>query len=571
MRAAPAALRDLPSPPAARRAPIIEPVRPDGRPDDAAPAEVGGLSPLIAPERLAALLAGEAPPDLDTAPQHRDRPHLLASALGIAGGAAPQLGQLARLVLPRMPRRLLASSSLRTPDARSGMQWLDDAVRAQHIAVKTRTHQHAIVVDCDHADWPELLDAMAGHGLPRPTWIAADPWKATAHLAWWLHDPVCTTEHGREAPRRLLDIVAKLLTQALRGDPAYSGSMTKNPWAPGPAPTRAGEPAIPALWAAHREMECQPADPPRPPLRYATIPAPALHDLGELRRALLRWQEAAEVPTPGRRRPVVPAQEGERGRRLFDASRHQIYAAWPLTADQVQGIVAEQVAALGSPISDRQRAGMAARMHRWMVRNYRADAGRRRADGSPMQRGRDRLEGASLDLCERQAVAARRTAEGRRQASEAAIREAAARLAAAGGPVTAAALAAEAGLSERTLRRIRNQPQDGHQGADRRCPSGRATLRGAPAPPQAGPLPDPEISAFLSFPLANPSPARAQPPPPAPAPAPAAALPGAAAARLRPDAPDPAPTRLGASWRPLPQSCGNTCPAPARAVALARR
>jgi hypothetical protein len=536
MRAAPAALRVLPSPPAARRAPTIEPTRPDYRPSEVAPAEPVGLPPLTLPPRLAALVAGEAAPALDAAPQRQDRIHLVPNALEAARGAAPHLEQLARLILPRMPRKLSASSSLHTPAACSGLLWLDGAIKAQHFAVKTKTHQHAIVVDVDHSDWAELLETLAGYGLPRPTWVCADPWKSSAHAVWWLRDPVCITAKGREAPRRMLDIVARLLTTALRGDPAYSGSMTKNPWAPGPAPTRAGEPAIPALWAAHQETA--------PALRHAVIArAPELHDLGTLRRALLRWQDAAEVPTPGRRRPVVTAENSEKGRRLFDAARHRVYASWPLTADQVAGIAAEEAAALGSPITPRQLAGMARRMHAWMTRHYRVDAGRRRADGSPMHRGRDRLEGASLDLCERQAVAARRTAEGRRKASAEAARAALARLTATGQRATQAAVAAAAGLSERTVRGLWVELSPAQKPA-RRCRSVRAERSDAPAPPQAGPLPDSEISLCLPSLSAIPSGTQAQPSPPAPAPALDGVLrasPGGLAARLLPEAPDPVP------------------------------
>lgn len=414
-------------------------------------------------------------PALDLAWQHRERPHLAATALGEAVRTAPHLATLARVVVPRMPRRLLASSSLHTAAAASGLVLLDDAIAAQHIAVRTPTHAHAVVVDCDHDEWADLLAELRGHGVPAETWTAPDPWTGRAHVVWWLRDPVCLTERGRAAPRRLLDDVTRLLTVALRGDLAFTGLLTKNPFAPGKAPTRYGAPALPALWEAHQATA--------PGLRHAVIaPAPALHDLRTLRRALLRWQEATGTPTPGRRRPAAPAPDSLRGRRLFDTARYRVYARWPLDAAEVADVVTAAAAELGSPITPRQAAGMARRMHAWCSRHLA---------GCPINRGRDRLAGTGLDLRERQAIAGRRTAEQRRTASAEAARAAVARLAAEGQPVTQVAVAKAADLSERTVRRLwPTLPTPALAPPslpDRRCPSGRAAVA-APGAPKGTPL-----------------------------------------------------------------------------------
>ncbi|HZE18177.1 MAG TPA: replication initiation protein, partial [Mycobacterium sp.] len=387
---------------------------------------------------------------------HADRPDLLRHALATTHEVAPQLDPLAEVVVPRMPRRMLATSTLKTDGASSGMMFLDAALAQQHIAIRTEQFAYAVAVDVDHADWADRLEDLMGHGLPRPTWIAADPWTGRAHFVWWLRDPVLLTPKGREAPRRLLDAVTQLLTVALNGDTAFTGLLTKNPWAVGQPLTRSGEPALTSLWESHRAAGSG--------LRYAVMPHPGLHDLGELRRALAAWQWSSGAQVPHRRRHTGSPQESARGSRLFDTLRARVYAAWPLSAAEVEAMSAEIAISLGSPIRDRQRIGMARRIYDWMRRRY---TGRRSGAGRWINRGRDRRHSADLDLRGRQRVAGHRTAEQRQSASMRKLCEAAERLKAAGCRITRAALAAEAGLSERTVQRYRHALE-----GDKRCPSG---------------------------------------------------------------------------------------------------
>jgi hypothetical protein len=145
---------------------------------------------------------------------------------------------------------------------------------------------------------------------------------------------------------------------------------------------------------------------------------------------------------------------------LFNAVRFRVYAAWPCDITTVGVIAAEEATRLGSPIAARQLTGMVRNIHRWMKRRWK---GRRTSTGKYINRGRDSLAVSGLDLAERQAVAGRRTAEARARITDEQLRTAVARLENRGLRVTQAAIAAEAGVSIRTVARWQ-QP-------DIRCPS----------------------------------------------------------------------------------------------------
>lgn len=188
-----------------------------------------------------------------------------------------------------------------------------------------------------------------------------------------------------------------------------------------------------------------------PGLRHAVYPVPVLHELSDLRRPLRAWQDATEAPSPRRRRRPQDA-ETERGCRLFDLLRLRVYDAWPLSEAAIQALAAETAAALGSPISTPQLVGMARRITRWMQTRY---SGPQPKEGRAVKRGRDHQLTAGLALSDKQAVAGRRTASARRDDSLRRLCAAVDRLGMAGPPPTRAALAREAGLSERTVQRLR--------------------------------------------------------------------------------------------------------------------
>jgi hypothetical protein len=412
---------------------------------------------------------------MEMAPWHRAQPDLLQAALAHALAAAPALAPLTRLVLPWMPRRLRATSTLRSAGTTTALLPLPAAIAHEHIAIRTATFAYAIAVDCDHADWPERLAHLAdSYGLPPPTWICADPWSGRAHLVWWLQDAVLLSAQGRAAPRRLLAIVTWLLTAACDGDRGYTGPLTRNPWHCGPAPAHHRQRllGIRMLWEAHAAAAT--------PLRHAVIAQPVRHTLAALRQPLAAWQDDTGTRLPARRASADPAAadaDAASGCRLFHVLRRRVYQAWqvrPLSAAEIRSMAAEVAAELGSPISDRQRDGMARRIHRWMVERYTA---RRVAGGRAIRRGRDRAAAAGLGLAQKQAVAGRRTAAARREATAAKLQQALAHLGAAGEPVTQAALAAAAGVSERTVQRWQASTA-----GDRRCASGRGTGAAALSP-----------------------------------------------------------------------------------------
>jgi hypothetical protein len=162
------------------------------------------------------------------------------------------------------------------------------------------------------------------------------------------------------------------------------------------------------------------------------------------------WQEGTGTRIPGRRRSRAVAEDAERGRRLFDILRHRVYAAWPVNEETIEGMALEEAVGLGSPISERERRGMARRIYRWMVRHYN---GRQSATARRINRGRDRLEWAPRDLKEKQAIAGSRTSSDRRTRTAERIVAAINELQASEQVTTLVAIAARAGVSKCTIGR----------------------------------------------------------------------------------------------------------------------
>lgn len=103
------------------------------------------------------------------------------------------------------PRRSLAGTFRSTPPP--GLVW-------------------CVVIDVDHddADW-----AADRADLPEPSWTAVNPFNGHAHVAYILEVPVARSDAARTKPLRFLARVEAGLIDALGGDLAYAGLLTKNP------------------------------------------------------------------------------------------------------------------------------------------------------------------------------------------------------------------------------------------------------------------------------------------------------------------------------------------------------
>jgi len=443
--------------------------------------EYGDLGLLVRPQE-----GGRPPsvhPPVHLPRQHADRPHLLASALLAAKGTAPDLAGLAEFVLPRMPRTPLASSTLKTGEASSGETLLDDAVKSTWWSYNCSDWTVAVTIDCDHAHAEDSVETFMWYlrqvdpEAPVPM-IVRDPYSARAHVTWILELDVYTgpqTEAGavRSGPvLRTLAAVQRGLCKVLDGDPNFTNRLSKNPFAVGvvqpkrdwttdPATGRkaflAPPPAEPGLWERHVASGTK--------LRNHTIPGDCRRiSLLTLWRALKVWREDSGESIPGpRRRRQHDAADVEKGARLFHASRFPVYDLGTSDLTTIRAVVDEQAQRIGSPAGPSQREHIARSIARFMRSKYTGTGSQH------VRRGVLGLDAASLDLAERQALGGKYGATQNAADTDRRIADAESRLQAKGKKLTAVAVAAEAGVSERTVRDRRQKPE-------KQCASGKAAL-----------------------------------------------------------------------------------------------
>ena len=90
---------------------------------------------------------------------------------------------------------------------------------------------HLISLDVHDLDDP--LRHVDGWDGPKPSWTVTNARTGHLHAAYVLADPVARHDAARPEPWRYYCDVHASLTLRLGADPAYAGTMTRNPLAPG--------------------------------------------------------------------------------------------------------------------------------------------------------------------------------------------------------------------------------------------------------------------------------------------------------------------------------------------------
>jgi hypothetical protein len=79
-------------------------------------------------------------------------------------------------------------------------------------------------------DYEGAAGAWIEPDLPGPTWVTCNRVNDHAHLVWGLSAPVLINGQGlHDGPVRYLAAVENGIRAAVRGDPGYTGLITKNP------------------------------------------------------------------------------------------------------------------------------------------------------------------------------------------------------------------------------------------------------------------------------------------------------------------------------------------------------
>jgi hypothetical protein len=368
----------------------------------------------------------------------------------LANRRAPHLAALAALIIPRLPGNPLYSATLKTAAPSSNTGPLSIALTCPWISFNTPTYVNAIGIDCDHDDFDRVRYLDQLH--IGPNFASVSPQTGRFHATWFLTTPVHRGENARAKPQRLLAWVIALLTAALRGDPAFANALTKNPWGVlgdsmlsrrfDPAPADA-----PLLWQAHDASGTW--------LRWHTIEGSL--DLFELRdlAAVLEPEfgdAARQSPCTKFRGKCPRGDEAYVGRNeeLFHTLRFWGMAHGVLDPALMLAEAEAINRSFASPLAGREVSSTARSVSRWMRDKYHH---RRRRTRAPRKReGRMRLASVDLPIKEKQRMAARFAARANRADTDRRLIAAYDDLARAGTTISQTAVAALAGLSERTVR-----------------------------------------------------------------------------------------------------------------------
>jgi hypothetical protein len=102
----------------------------------------------------------------------------------------------------------------------------DSALEFPHIRFDARGFNSVMLFDIDDSSFGYVWDDKH---LPEPSWISVNPANGHSHLAYVLERPVVRIEEKNAKPVRLFNLVRRSFRLQLGADPAYSGTLTKNP------------------------------------------------------------------------------------------------------------------------------------------------------------------------------------------------------------------------------------------------------------------------------------------------------------------------------------------------------
>lgn len=121
-----------------------------------------------------------------------------------------------------LPKRLRCGDEKHAPLIRTQKH----ALRRKYIQVNPPWLRAFIVLDLDYEG--SALAWYDENMLP-PLWTSMNMLNAHSHIAYGINAPVLLGHHDRQKPMRYLAAVESAMRAKLRGDPGYSGLITKNP------------------------------------------------------------------------------------------------------------------------------------------------------------------------------------------------------------------------------------------------------------------------------------------------------------------------------------------------------
>lgn len=448
----------------------------------------------------------------------------LLAALEVASMAAPHLREFARFLLPRLPRRVQASSTIKGggPRASSRSMPLAEALAHQWMAFNAPGYVNCETADIDHANWKHRLHELVTRGgLPIPMAAVQSPWKGSVHLVWVYKEPFSRRSRAQMRMRRG---IKRGLVVAFDACPRFANVLQKNPFYIAPVLVEAedGPCGDPEGWAAYQAaatgltyhtsvMRLEPV--PGGALLMPLLDVATEHGLMLLSPKLDgRENTRRHIPLA---LPNASREDDPRGSRLFHASARLVRRACTGDAEQILRFVERSALSLGSPADHRAMEGIARSIAAWMQAEWWGPL-----DGKPGKRGggkvrqvdhgvmtseaADRGKGGldawrMLSTTERRQAAAERSNTLQTSRTDTAIREGIAALVRDGCKLTQTGLAAKSGLSRRTIvnrwRSLDLREGGENEGSAEDAQDGLISLGGSSAPPPSCPLLTPAVMA----------------------------------------------------------------------------
>lgn len=368
----------------------------------------------------------------DLPSHHRRNVSLVCNTLLAAKSAAPEISDIADVIIPKMPRRVKASQNIKTdtPHKCSYFYTLDEAILLPWISFDASDFWNVLALDVDHANGMDLWEELPENLRP---FLVIDPYSLRSAALFLLKTPVLCTSVGQLA---LAELCSRVLASYFNATALPHCSLTKNPFGlkkslQGVLQRRTAQPLGGDLWEMSQTS----------PLVFHTLPgSPGI----ELREILAHFGDDVDaVKRPKRTTFVERGEPSDLGRncRLFDILRAFCYDNGLKEVDE---IMAEAIALNENGLPESELRSISVSISKFMKTRYRP---RDSVNRSVMS-----LAASSLPVKSKQKLSAMRTNAVRTENADHKIAQAL-RHWPSGQPISQSKLAKASGVNLTTIKR----------------------------------------------------------------------------------------------------------------------
>lgn len=357
---------------------------------------------------------------------------------------APQLEQIAQILIPRFPRMVRASQNLKSINIEhsSHLFSLHNAIDLPWISFDSKGARNVLLFDIDHDRGPELAAELPENIRPH---IVVDPWSGRSAGILVLKSPVLTGSGSKMGPQLLANGCHEMMAKYFEATALPHGSLTKNPFGTlknivGVLGRRTPEPSSGILWEAFQEANSG--------LCWHVIPGAAEI---ELRDILKHFEDDYEQIASDRSKKnfIKKKDRGEpsyigRNCYVFDLVRFYCYDENETDEGNIYMKAEEINCTMSNPLPNSDIKAISRSIHKFMTTRYRPT---RRINKGIMD-----LERTDLDIKQKQKLAALRSSDIKADDTQHKIRQAI-RLFPEGKKLTQKAVSDMSGVCLRTVKK----------------------------------------------------------------------------------------------------------------------